>query len=354
MENKQEFQDMLRERLHLLFPDAKDASSRREVRINCPMCERDGFPDRGHHLYISLGYGDKPPMYNCFKNMNHRGVLTNRFLETFSINPQYMDASFEDYLQYENKRRSNLSKYRLIRSGKINLIPFNSINKNNETKLQYINKRLGLNLSIDDCTRDKIIFSLYDLLNYNHIRNYTRAPDVMNYLNNFYLGFISNNNSRVQLRNLVKKKGVLPSVLEEKRYINYLVGNQRLENTHYIIPSTCDIYQHIDIHFAEGPFDILSVFYNLRGANRINNVYIAIGGNSYLSVIKYFLIDLGLIDITFHIYIDNDIDNRVLKKVKEKLFPLGIEVYVHMNTKEGQKDFGVPKDEIKEYIYKLV
>ena len=183
MKNKQEFQDMLRERLHLLFPDAKDARSRREVRIDCPMCERDGFPDRGHHLYISLGYGDKPPMYNCFKNMNHRGVLTNRFLETFSINPQYMDASFEDYLQYENKRRSNLSKYRLIRSGKINLIPFNSINKNNETKLQYINKRLGLNLSIDDCTRDKIIFSLYDLLNYNHIRNYTRSPDVMNYLN---------------------------------------------------------------------------------------------------------------------------------------------------------------------------
>ena len=94
MENKQEFQDMLRERLHLLFPDAKDASSRREVRINCPMCERDGFPDRGHHLYISLGYGDKPPMYNCFKNMNHRGVLTNRFIETFSVNPKYMDASF--------------------------------------------------------------------------------------------------------------------------------------------------------------------------------------------------------------------------------------------------------------------
>jgi hypothetical protein len=105
---------------------------------------------------------------------------------------------------------------------------------------------------------------------------------------------------------------------------------------------------------AEGTFDILSVFYNLRGANRVNNVYGSIGGNSYLSFIQHFLCNIGLIDVTFHIYIDNDIKKHVLPEIERTIRPLGIEVYVHMNTMKDEKDFGVPASKIKEYVYRLV
>ena len=56
---------------------------------------------------------------------------------------------------------------------------------------------------------------------------------------------------------------------------------------------------------------------NLCNRNTVNNIYAAIGSNSYLDTMKYFLEEYGLIDIEFHLYIDNDIDNNVLPRIKQ-------------------------------------
>ena len=72
-------------------------------------------------------------------------------------------------------------------------------------------------------------------------------------------------------------------------------------------------------------------------------------GNKYFNIMKYFITVMGFIDIEFHVYIDNDIDNRVLPFIKNKISPLW-KVYIHTNMHEGQKDMGVRKELIDEYV----
>ena len=40
---------------------------------------------------------------------------------------------------------------------------------------------------------------------------------------------------------------------------------------YYIIPNAIDTIKLVKIHIAEGPFDILSIFYNLNNGNKYNN-----------------------------------------------------------------------------------
>ena len=358
MENKDlintQLSDRLREQLHLLFPDSKDASAKREVTINCPLCNREGMTDTGHHMYISLGLDGKPPMFNCFRNINHRGILTKEVLEEFTGRGDIIDSELLSEIETNNKRVSNLSRYRLNRHGKLDLqVPIPQDNQISAYKLGYLNNRLGLNLTYEDLASCKIILSLYEFLNHNKFNKVTRSKQIADTINNVFIGFLNNNNSAIIFRNLMNdeaRKKVHKSL--DSRYIKYTISDGE-GSGYYIIPSVCNVYEHIDIHIAEGTFDILSVFYNLRGANRNNNIFAAIGGNTYLSLIKYFITTQSLIDVTFHIYIDNDIEDYVLKGVKAKMTPLGIPVYVHVNMYEGEKDFGVSKDKISEYVYKL-
>lgn len=354
MNTNNSFQDQLRELLHSLFDSAKDASGNKEVQINCPLCNKEGNPDSGKHMYISLGYDDKPPMYNCFKNINHRGILTKSFLEENSDNPQVLDIELLNKIESHTKNVSNLSRYRLNKQGKLNINSINlENNKLSSIKLNYINTRLGLNLDYNELSKNKIILNILDLLKYNNITKYTRDYRVLELLNTYFLGFLVNNNSCIILRNLTDKNKIkLPEYLDN-RYIKYNITNQSIHNSYYIIPTICDIYKHIKIHISEGTFDIISIFYNLRNRDRNNNIYASIGGNTYEKLIEYFICDLGLIDIEFHIYIDNDISNYIIPNIKSKLVPLDIDCYIHMNMKEGEKDFGVNKNRIKEYIYKL-
>lgn len=345
------FQDSLREQLHMLFPDAKDSGNKKEVMINCPMCNREGNIDTKHHMYISLGYDDKPPMFNCFKNMNHRGLLTESFLREFSSNPQYINQSFIDEFEKYRSSTSKLTRYRTNKTTFYKIInPILKDNQFNRVKLDYINNRLGLNLSYDDIAKYKIVLNLYDLLRYNHVMSTTRKQYITDYLNKYFIGFLTNNNSTLIMRNI--SNGIqLPDQISG-RYIKYSIFNETQESGYYIIPSICDINKHVNIYIAEGTFDILSVFHLNNCINK-NCIYISIGGNSYASVMEYFISTLGLIDISFHVYIDNDIPNSILYGLKTKFKPLGIPITIYMNTFKGEKDFGVSRDKIRIYSYEL-
>lgn len=350
--NNSNFQDKLREQLHKLFPEAKDSGNKKEVMINCPMCNREGNTDTNRHMYISLGYDNKPPMFNCFKNMNHRGLLTESFLKEFSSNPQCVDKSFIDDIEKHYKETSKLTRYRTNKTTFFNIsnpIPMN--NSISRYKLDYINNRLGLRLTYNDISKYKIVLNLYDLLSYNNIQYTTRTTYISDMLNKYFIGFLTNNNSTLIMRNISNDKIKLPDSISG-RYIKYAVFNNTQESGYYIIPSICDINKHVVINIAEGTFDILSVFYLNKCIDK-NNIYISIGGNSYASVMEYFITTLGLIDISFNIFIDNDIPNKILSIIANKFKPLGIPITIFMNTMKGEKDFGVSRDRIKIYSYNL-
>ena len=348
------FQELLKEQLHKLFPEAKEDGAGANTLINCPLCNMEGRRDSNRHMSICLGYDGKPLYFNCWRNNLHRGLLTPDNLEKLaSMSSTIPDAGFLELLDEYNRRSGKLSRYRLDNKNQYNISTV-SVNDTeiNEIKRKYICNRIGVDLSLEELAANKIIFSIKDLLYKNYIKRMTRSPQIMELLDRYFVGFLTNTNSSIILRNMVSGKIDLPESIAD-RYIKYVII-QGAPSGYYIIPSKCNLYNHIDIHLAEGTFDILSVFYNLREANRIDNIYASIGGNSYLNTMEYFLSDLGIISPSFHIYVDNDIKPHVLPEIERKIKPLGFDVWIHINSYPGEKDFGVPKSKIQEYVYKLI
>lgn len=350
------FQDYLRYSLHQLFPNSKDDGARNNVLINCPLCIREGRIDNNHHMSISLGNEGKPILYNCFRNTTHRGILTSDvLLNLISGSNKIVEPSLLESIDEYNKHISHYSRYKLNKDNKLNIDNINrnlEINEYIEMKRRYICNRIGLNLSIEELSKNKIIFSLKDLLWKNYINKYTRDIRVIDGLDKYFVGFLSNNNNSISFRNMVHNKLDLGNSLNY-RYIKYMItpGNSA---GYYIIPSICDITKRNEIIISEGHFDILSIFYNIYNGDRNNRIYICIGGNSYLNIIKYILCEIGLIDPVFHVFIDNDINKNILTSIKTILSPLNLEVYIHMNGYNKEKDFGVPKEKIKDYSYRLI
>ena len=346
-------QDQLREQLKQLFPDYKESGNKKEFMINCPLCAQEGRPDHGYHMYISLGYDDKPPMYNCFKNYNHRGILTKSFLEQNSQYPQCLDTEVISQVAKRNSALSDLGRYRTIRNGKYNFFtPLSNSEEKSMLKLNWFNKRLGCNLSLIDLQQLKIVLNLKDFLGYNNITKISRSQYTIDLLDQYFIGFLTNNNSTIILRNLVKDRNKLPEIVQD-RYIKYSIIGNGTNSGYYTIPSSVDIYKPVNIHIAEGTFDILSVYINLCNMNNVQNIYSSIGGNSYLNAMKYYILECGIINPIFHLYIDNDIPNQFLKQIKRVMQPLNLQVYIHMNIHQGEKDFGVSPDRIEPYTYAL-
>ena len=353
MEDNYSFQDYLRQSLHQLFPGSKDDGAKNNVLINCPLCIKEGKADTKHHMSICLGNDGKPLFYNCFRNTSHRGILTSDTLINLAWNaPIAIDPMLLSAIDEFSKHNSSYSKYRLIKDNKINLSSINTNSeKINEMKRQYICNRIGVDLPFEELLKDKIVFSIKDLLWRNYIHQYTRDERIINLLDQNFVGFLSNNNTSISMRNMVYNTVNLGKNLNY-RYIKYVIV-QGMSAGYYIIPSICNITQRIEIIISEGHFDILSIFYNIYNADRYNRIYSCIGGNSYLNIIKYFLCDMGIVDPIFHIFIDNDVKRYVINEIKKVLEPLNIEVYIHMNGYKEEKDFGVPKEKIKDYSYRL-
>lgn len=346
--------DKLRIQLHQLFPEAKDCANNTEVSINCPLCSREGNIDRNNHMYISLGLDNKPPMFNCFRNINHRGVLTLSAIEEFTSQQGLIDEELFKDINSNNKRISFANRFYLNENRKFNIYTNtekdSSISKD---KLLYINQRLGLKLELYELQKRKIILNLYEFLSYNKINRLTRHKSITDLIDKYYIGFLTNNNSSLIMRNLHPDPKCLPEGLQ-KRYLKYnIIPNNQNSTGYYMIPTICNMGDRIKIHIAEGTFDILSIFYNVCNHDTFNNIYISIGGNSYINCIQYFLIEVGIIDAEFHIYIDNDIITDTINKLKYLLNPIEVPVYIHMNMYPGEKDFGVPNNKITNYSYKL-
>ena len=325
-------------------PTATYASGKNEILMKCPFC--GDSPDPKHkHFYISLKEG-QPHFYNCFK-CNESGIVTAKTLQFMSIHD--MNAILD--LELYNKTLFNTLPRVNTKTGIAyikNIIEDNELSKK---KLLYINTRLGLNLSLKDLEQLKICLNLYDILNINRISKLTRDPRIVNDLNNYFIGFISTDNNFITMRNLAPKGRVNPNI--DRRYNIYNIFNV-LDNSKrfYTIPTSINPTMPVNIHIAEGPFDILSAYYNLERPSG-QNIYAAVCGKAYLSTISYFITELGLFNSTYHIYIDNDISNYELRYIGNRILPLNSNIYIHRNVYPEMKDFGVKRDYINEQVYLL-
>ena len=102
----------------------------------------------------------------------------------------------------------------------------------------------------------------------------------------------------------------------------------------YTIPTAVDLTNPdtVDIHVAEGPFDILSICYNTCGGIKMNKIYTASCGKGYENVIRMYLLDYNIMNARFHVYLDNDVEDSILYRISILIQNLGMELYIHRNT----------------------
>ena len=345
-----QFGKMIADVIKQYLPEAKPASGGKELICRCRFCG-DSMKDlHSTHLYISLPTDTDPAYFYCFK-CGSKGILTPKILMELGV----FDSDIMMKIGAFNNEVLKLDKNRKFRSIDVFNLLYSYINDNESSrlKLNYINNRLGLNLGYQDLINNKIVLNLSDIFLANPNLKGTRDKEILQQLDFSFLGFISADNCFANMRNLTP--GKVNSTID-KKYINYVIYD-KYDNTQkfYIPPASMNLCaaKRIKIHIAEGPFDILSVKYNCR--KEINhNIYTAIGGNSYLHMVQHFMWVYGLLNVEFHIYLDNDVNgNYISNNIADFLEVYNIPLYIHTNESDGEKDFGVPSDRIKESIIKL-
>ena len=100
-------------------------------------------------------------------------------------------------------------------------------------------------------------------------------------------------NSFVNLRRVVPEGTIYKSI--DKRYVNYnIFGKYDNVERFYTIPTIIDLNNPhpIKLHIAEGPFDILSIYLNLR--KQEPGIYTCIAGSNYIGILRHFILTMKL------------------------------------------------------------
>lgn len=335
------------------FPELKRAGN--EYVIRCRFCG-DSKNKSSAHFYVSIGDENAVPLYHCFK-CERSGILTPAVLRELIGDENITKEDIIDLTEISKSISTKVNLSRL-RSG------FNKIKRNTtwvlptdnvsflKEKLEYINVRLGLNLSVQEAQNLKIVFSIKNLLSANNI-SANRSQQIMDELDKHFIGFLSIDNGFLTMRNINDSTGLL----KDSRYINYSIYNEK-DGDHlryYCIPTKIDKQskEPIQVHIAEGCFDILSIYYNLRAKNDYNNIYICSNGKGYYAVLRALIEKFGLYNIILNVYPDNDVSDNALHYYLRRLYKLNFPVYFHRNLFYGEKDFGVRIENIKEVVYKV-
>lgn len=334
--------------LLLRLPNAKVVSAGKELVCKCQFCNLD----RSAHFYIKLPTtGSNIMVFNCFK-CHISGILTVDKLISWNLTDR--PDVLTELAKYNKENMNKPENLRYAKDMEIYRLnnTFISNTKLSEVKLKYINNRLGTEFNYQDLLNLKITLNIYDLFQSNIINTYSRSNYILDQLNKYFLGFISYDNAFLNMRSLVREEILHQSI--QRRWINYNIFN-KFENTlrYYCIPTEINLYnpKRITLYIAEGAFDILSIYNSVD--DKTNCIFCAILGSGYSQVIKFFIISLKLMYLDIHIYPDADIDDSILFNIKMDLIPYGVDITIHRNIMDGQKDFGVKQELIKEYIYKI-
>ena len=344
--NRDKYRNFLLQRMQY----ATQGSGGDEVICKCMYC-----PDNGdhYHMNISIPRTEKElSFFNCWK-CHTSGVVTYKKLLEWGV----YDADIATELSVHNQTAFNSSPIGLSELSNFNrhLIVRNTPCPQNDIKLKYINDRLGINLEYEAADCMNIVLNVGELLFNNHIQNTTRDPRAFQSLCDNFVGFLSADNCYVNLRRIVSEGMLHKSV--DKKYINYNIFGKK-DNTmkFYSIPSYINTDSMIEVHIAEGPFDILSVRTNLIGSElnpNPNKCYFAVAGNEYLTLLRYLMTNMKLLYLEFHFYLDNDeAGSYTWKTIMEFLKPLYlIPIYIHKNA--IGKDMGVPMNQIEEVVERI-
>lgn len=324
-------------------------SAKTEYTVRCPYCG-DSQKDLSHgHFAIHIDVNnDDAILYRCLK-CSVSGILNGDVLNELQLNttPDTND-------QLRNFNRKVVKKNNLTNANYENYtVPLYSSTPSNDLKLKYLNNRIGTTINYSEAKDLKIVFDIFEFLRYNKI---DAIPGLsfkkQELLNKYYIGWLSTNNNCITFRRIIDDNNLM-------RYIKIILNPHNINgNTFYSIPNKIDLLytQNINIHIAEGIFDITSVYKNLQNSNLQNNYFYAACGFGYLTILKYLIYNGINTGLNIHIYSDNDKTDKDHIQYLFKRSAVGIwidHIYIHRNRFSGEKDYGVPINRIDDSKLKI-
>lgn len=290
-----------------------------QYRIRCPICGDSQKNIRDAHCYIKCPYDPNEPLqYNCFL-CNSNGRIGKYFLDKLGIKGEMIS-------KVESERYNKLL---VFKEGK----EFDETKPlMNSPQVKYIEKRLGHGLKESDYERFRITWDMNavsEICSSTRVRN--KLPANWN-----TISFLSDDRSLLISRTFIDAK--------DQWFKNRLFPMPN--RPFYTIKTTLQLFTQdkIVVNIAEGIFDILSVYKNFNDCE--NSVFIATLGSDYMSGVDY-AIAKGFVcsNVELRIYMDQDKDEKVLKRqLKEYKWIFG-SIYIYKNIKS--KDVGVTTDKIE-------
>lgn len=364
--NNLNFKEKLLEKLYEVTDWVKKVNST-ELRTRCPYCGDSDNIKKGH-FYIKINPNDNYKIVcHCFKcDEPNNGIMTEETLRLFGIEDKELIEGIKELNKNADKvdTKNLSSEYQLDVSNPNLYYDFKVPEVTLGYKTDYVSRRLGINFTKDDFNKMKVITSLKEFLRLNNIKEVPYNLSMIDKLDNYFIGFLSNNKTHIFFRDTRDKRSLSSFEQNFPSWLKYPITKKSKEaKAFYFMESSLDIFTNdtININVAEGVLDIVSICYNMTNYDS-NSIYIAVTGKYYDQLLLY-LLDLGIVgsNVILNIYADNDaVYNKKAKNpttpeyYREKLNKIKYlykEVNIYYN-KIG-KDFGVKRNEISLMKVKL-
>ena len=247
-------QNMLEELL--LLPYANYDNIRHQLMVRCPFCGDSVKHHDSTHFGIKINPSDikEPILFHCFR-CNIGGFMDSRTMRLLgSYNMEVNNSLYEI-----NRNATRLNGKSLSMSDSLikMKIPEVIINERSLKKHEYIEKRLGLKLDMNDLAQKKVIYNFGNLLKENNFNKVNCSAEMAKMLQEDYVGFLSAKNEYINFRDTGNNK--------MRWYIYNVAG--RIDNTRkfYIMPNKIDLFTKdmIIINICEGAFDALGIYYHI-------------------------------------------------------------------------------------------
>ena len=140
-------------KLKSLIPNSQFAAGKKELVLRCPYCGHTSSAGK-KHMYIGLSK-DKPYMFNCFK-CEAGGLVNRTFLNLLDIRNEELIQAIDIHNKEMRLSRGNSYSSNRIREPQVAYDAF-EVNYNlYPDKVNYINNRLGTNLSVSEMMNMKL------------------------------------------------------------------------------------------------------------------------------------------------------------------------------------------------------
>lgn len=307
----------------------------------CPYCG-DSMNLNHAHFSIRIDMSDDCIMlFRCLK-CGISGMVTEDVIDELGL---FVATDLRKELRSYN--RKGLKKMGLVNMDMEPFtVPLYHDTPLNQSKLEYVNRRLGTELSYAKARDYKMVLNLVDFMAANELTEieFLGYP-MLKVLNNHYVGWLSCNNNTIIFRDITGK--------EKYRYYKVKLNQKNMNgDSFYAMPSALPLLytDDIHVHIAEGTFDILSIKENLIPDSSNHLFYASCGFGC--SVILYYLIHHAInTGIHLHIYSDadkTDWDHRNYLYRMNSVTEWVDRIMIHRNQVKGEKDYGVPKEKIRD------